>query len=361
MKVPEVFHRNLNSISRLSASRYFSFLECCLRELWNYDFTFKPLLPISPEARIGSVAHKVLEYAAKGILRTEESIQQTWNSEVQYIENIMNRSELDRSLIPLEKSSKNYDIKKYQTSIIAKRIINYFPSETTYTGNKPKIETTVRSTDGKVIGKIDLIRSSSDGIQIIDYKTGIIARQEEKQTVIKEEYKMQMLLYAALYQSTYNVWPKLLTLISLDGNEHNIDYKPEDALRLLREASSILDKTNKIITEGKPFEELGSPSPVHCKYCIFRPACKIYWKTKSYVDGWPVDVSGKLISLSILGNGFIRVEIQNGNSNFIVRGLDKNRLTGDAHTGDSLFIYNLKHDTVENYYISTPLTVCYEE
>lgn len=106
-------------------------------------------------------------------------------------------------------------------------------------------------------------------------------------------------------------------------------------------------------------EELASPDPVNCSFCLYRPACNPFWKLKKDRDPWPADLRGKIIRKQSLGNGLIRIILRSGSQEEAIRGLDpaRNRFL-DGNPKEVLFC-NLRRETSQGYYAATVYTTGY--
>jgi len=353
------YYEDIKPIKRLSASRLLSFSKCKIKEIWASNSSTQPLLAISPEARIGSVAHKILEYTVKGLVEDEDSLLQLWNNEIQKIELKMLQTNTEKYLIPL-KSSKGYEVKLYQTLLICKRLLQYLKHSSSSVFPKPNTEVFVESKDKKLVGRIDLIRYTKKGVEIVDYKTGLVTNNEMDGNKIKDDYRKQMILYAALYHSTFNEWPIKLVLISLDNIEYEIPYLQAEATELLNYSINELNKANKIILEKDSINSLGTPAPTTCKFCLYRPVCKSYWIVRENSDDWPNDVRGILVEIRILGNGSVSLLLNFEQTTITIRGISNGRFDNNLVIGSYTYICNLIADSTKNYFIASPMTAFYQ-
>lgn len=268
---------------------------------------------------IGLVIHSVLNKAAKGLVIDIDSFENVWEEELSRIEDKMRASAIEAHLVPLSSSLRYYEVKKVQAwNIIKKEFIGKknIGSHNVYLEAEKRLE----SSSGKMAGRIDLVLASKESIAILDYKSGKIMDENDN---IKEEYAMQMKLYAALYYETTGKWPDKLMLSGLDRTRHEILYSHEESLQLLHYFSNKLEEVNGEISSGiEPFE-LATPSPKACFYCNYRPSCKKYWESRDDSGEWPNDIRGEAIEkkLSLLGTLMIVLCVEGKNR--VIRGITR--------------------------------------
>ena len=115
--------------------------------------------------------------------------------------------------------------------------------------------------DNILIGKIDRIDATEDGVEIIDYKTG------SAKTELKAEEKMQLLIYQIAAEEVLGLKPKKLTYYYLeDGSAVSFlgkDKDKENAKKKILEAIKKIEDSNFNPTPGW-----------QCKYCDFKNICE---------------------------------------------------------------------------------------
>ena len=348
---------SLTRLRRISPSRYHQFKECALREVWHANR--KPsILPVSPAARLGSVAHKILELAGRRRIDSE-TLDEAWDDAVSDIEQKMRHAGEDR-LLPLWNSAQRYEVKKSLTFAAARRIIaehrGGFISEAT-AGHAARAEVWLESRDGLLGGYVDRIVPGEHGVEIVDYKTGVVTEQQTGN--VRAAYEVQLLLYAGLYHENSGNWPARLTLTSLSGTKHDVPMDPAQAHQLVDEARAKLIEVNALISGGAPPESLASPSPSACAFCGYRPACKMYWEKQGHSPEWPNDVSGTLSSVTMLGNGTLLIVLGTGEQKVTVRGLSPGRFAFLMQAVPAAMLCNLRSDVAKASYRQTHLTTGY--
>ncbi len=330
---------------------------CALREIW-ISARQAPLLPISPAAHLGMIAHKLLELAFSGLIADENAMQAYWASEVLKHEEEMKNNTLERHLVPLAIHTSNYRVKQVMAYNLVRPLFREIAGQTSTT-KKPETELWVQSKDGKIGGKIDLIKYTGGEICIIDYKTGMITDSGPNGNIIKDAYQIQLKLYAALYYSSQGIWPSKLVLIGLDQCQYEITVDKNECQSVIKTAVDYLDDLNSRINTAVDADTFASPSPENCRFCTYRPACKNYWTQRKSQDDWPIDFQGVLKEKKLLGNGYYKVDIEDDGEKVTVRGLSPDRHSFLNKGCKKVLFCNLGKDTLQGYYREIPMTTGY--
>lgn len=344
MKLPSP--PKLEPVKRLSPSTYSQIQQCALKGILQVN-RVPPMLPVDPAARLGSVAHKVLEMANQGHIKDLEA---AWDQSLQQVEDEM-RSAGETFLLPLRESAQMYEVKKRITLNAAKKIITSIDHQVSnYVTDLQSIgaEIWLESADGLLGGLADRIVPTDQGVEIKDYKTGTVIEHETGE--IKKAYDVQLLLYAVLYYEATGTWPVRLTISTLSGEEHNVPVDKERATQLMNEAREKLQELNIHIISGTPFEELAQPNSVACVFCSYRPACSAYWNNRSHDPKWPPDTKGSVHEVTQLGNRTLRAVIGDESGTITVRGIPAERFTFLQEEAKSVMFCNLKRESVEGVY-----------
>ncbi len=352
--VPDAFVREgqntmMRPIGRLSPSTAYSFYLCPLKEVLRFNKVKAPL-PLFPAARLGGAIHAVLEEASKNLIKNKVDFNERWIVNVKRIESLMRHIPVEQHLVPLEDSERTFEVKKIQTWELVKEALSHINYN-----EKPSLSIAERlmiSPSGSIGGRMDLILSNKNGAEIIDYKTGEVM---DKTGSIKEEYKIQMKLYAALHHDIYSIWPKKLTLVSLSRRRHEVKFTPDECGKLLTDFKVKLEEVNRKILGGEPLGNLATPSPEACKFCLYRPDCQSYWMKKEDTEYWPKDVAGNVLEKTVSGMGLVRIVLENHGKKFIIRGLSTRHSLNDINP-KYLVICNLSMDHFTGQFIENPMT-----
>ncbi|GAG72339.1 unnamed protein product [marine sediment metagenome] len=349
--VDKLIYLPLRPISRISPSRFYDFHLCSLKEIWSSDRQ-TPLLPSHPSARLGAISHTVLEAAANGIITNKTSFETQWDNMLRKTHKEMLQLPIEKHLVPLEYSATNYEVKKILSFRLAEQMFN---STVKGISHKRCAEQWFESMDGKICGKIDLILSHEDGVEIVDYKTGNVL-DPKYDSEVKEKYKLQMKLYAGLYYEVKHSWPVKLSIMGIDQKKYFVSFSQEECSKILDKVRKIVDETNELIRADLNPKDFANPSPSVCKYCSYRPACKKYWQIKDYSDIWSFDVIGEVKEKTVLGNGLYKVIISSNGMEFVIRGLDVERHNFLNEDINAVLFCDLGKDTLDSYYTEKLLT-----
>jgi len=198
-----------------------------------------------------------------------------------------------RNILPLEK--KIADFAGIRTNIF--REIMY--RRTNLAGQSHnKVAYTIRekpiNVDG-IHGVIDLAYRSDDYVKIIDFKFGE-AFDENRE--IKNEYKLQLYIYAAMYYKNFNIVPSSLSIIDKDFKEHRIVQKPIDECLAHFEDLKALNLEISNISSINEAARHANPSEENCRFCSVKIDCVSYWET-NYPNGENfLDIKGNIIKVS---------------------------------------------------------------
>lgn len=367
-------------LDRISPSRFTSLSKCALREVWTSSKQ-SPLLPPSPAARLGTAIHLLLEKAGRGEFAQEDQlkIEREWQELVNRVEVNMLASWLERSLTPLRNAVPDHEVRRLRAIRKAVEISKKTrpKSRNTEESGSAQFELWISSAGGHIGGFIDYVINTSQGTIIGDYKSGYIIdkNQESDNLEVKEEYKVQLKLYAAMYKSQRGHWPMRLEIVPLEGDTIIIPFSPQECEDLLTDAVASLDRINNkiadILTSPDLSEEiLASPTPSNCRFCLYRPTCTAYQKASdnsSDKSQWPRDVWGIVEGKRMLGNGRLSLSLNVTNRpypNVRIRGItpDPNRHPAlqVIQEGDQIAVYNLRGSSAANVYSETLPTVIYK-
>jgi hypothetical protein len=150
--------------------------------------------------------------------------------------------------------------------------------------HRPEIEESFSSDNLGLYGRIDRIEHTLNGVRIVDLKTSV-----NENDSISERFRIQLLLYCALYRDKMHVTPGQAAIEWQDGTRSymNIfDNEIDDLLVTVKNSLELLSR------ESSP---VGSPREDVCLYCNYRSVCSDF-KSLERVD-WsqsPAFVSGSV-------------------------------------------------------------------
>lgn len=311
----------------MTPSTWQNLRQCAWRVLLARHFQNKPLLPVHPSATLGSILHGALEKITKGELKTREEFDRWWDDSVKRAEQKL----IDRGwgqFVPLKENTKHFGLKKVQAR---NRLVGLNNRQSYAVGAGSRIaEQKIATNDGLLTGQLDCIIWRDGQAEIRDYKTGVITTErdgEEAAPAIKEEYELQMKLYACLFKETYGSYPTRLILEDLNGVEYEVKFTPDECSRLIEEIKLSLVEINHKVA-GSDWEGLANPGD-YCAFCNFRPACKKYvilLESPSNLPdkGW-YDLQGTIVSCEEAGFSRLGLQINRAGEVVTVAGFDAGR------------------------------------
>jgi len=353
-KIKELKYRQ---IQRISPSQFYSMKQCPYKSILAEAFERKPLLPISANAYFGTVLHKMLELIGKGLIKDDADFDYKFSEQVQIQEKLL-ISQGFNTLIPLQKTVKDYGIKK----ILIKRQLAPPLKNNISSTAKVNSEKWLESEDRLIGGKVDLIIEDGQYSEIVDFKTGGILSENlddegEIIVAVKNEYQDQLKLYAYLFFESKGWFPSRLSLIDLTKTKHFIQFTPDECKRLYDEAKILLNETNQSIVSGLM---IANPSLENCKFCLYRPACT-YFLNFLISNVQFNDLAGTIIRVEKYLNGNVTAFIIVGEQQISITKISKDLypyLIGQLNK--LVFFYNIKREAAQTVYSVTKTTMIYE-
>lgn len=319
---------------------------------------------------LGLIAHQILREAAGG-KETNSNPEHRWDEIVETTNERLRQSWVEACLYPLQSTARMYEVLKRRTCVGANEVFS-----TTKAGNiaarigrrSTGYEVWVESQDGTVAGSIDKAENINGEIVLSDLKTGSIANSagEKRGTDVKEEYAVQLKMYAALYQRTFGRWPARLRIVPLSGATRDLEFTQAECTDLVSGASHALQILNKKISDApqSAILDLASPSPETCRFCTFRPACWAYKGESSKGNQkWPPDVFGRIWDINMLQGGRVNLRIaMDGGEQVSLRALPSQRHPAlkMIQRGDQVGLFNARPSVGKREYSDGPLTILYK-
>lgn len=306
------------------------------------------LLPnLSKAAHLGKIIHKLFEERIKGEIPDEEEYEQRWEKYVEQEENeVRNNYPSLRGI-----SFSDYD-KLYES---CESTMKVEPLIIRVDGKSAKdhvrtIEASV-SYPGYIYGIVDRIIIHSDGIEIVDYKSGTIIDDDGK---IKESILYQLFMYGICCEYQYGKKVKKLTVIKTsDLSAINIPFQREKFDTLLAEIKSLLENINYAIA-SKRLEDLQIPTEKSCGLCNCKHICKKYLNSnlrqESIVDGIVIDCFNR---------NFLKL-VDNQGKTFIVNKMDELNIENWDDLLDKHLIFINVSNRIEDVYKRTNRTIIFQ-
>ena len=283
------------------------------------------------------------------------------------------------SHVPLRRSISDFEVRRIRACRKAVSIACDAKRAREGHGRQPAqptgYERWVETEDGRVGGYIDQVKVTGRGVVLSDYKSGSLldCGTDGKTRKVKQAYRDQLELYAALYRHTCGIWPAALEIIPLQGTPVEIPLDKRQAKRLLETARQSFHAANKMIEEvengNRDVTSLASPRAEHCRLCLFRPECRAYWtaRREDPRQKWPFDLRGFLSRKIVLRNGKLCLMITKESSSALTvsirnveRSEDRHPLLRSIRTGRPVEVYGLKYLPRSGDYLETRNTVMYQ-
>tara|TARA_A100001011_G_C14308079_1_gene844199 strand:+ start:2286 stop:3164 length:879 start_codon:yes stop_codon:yes gene_type:complete len=217
----------------------------------------------------------------------KKHIKKYWELEFEkYCKDLLDKDLHFHSKHPLKSFVKDYIY--IRTSII-NRILNRTISDRTDNNASADSEFFI-SVDG-IVASIDLIYKNQDFVKLVDFKFGNILDDDNQ---IKELYKKQLYIYAAMYYLYYGIEPTILSISDKKFKEYNLEKKSiEYCIGLFEELKNLNNEIGSIKTEDQLIS-YARPNKENCKYCNVKIDCQAYWKSSLHESDNHLDIIGKV-------------------------------------------------------------------
>ncbi len=255
----------------------------------------------STTALLGTIVHRVLEKASSenkdsGDLRAQaETI---WDKTVEQMEEDLQTSPLDRNLLPITRWKRYFLLRERTICRYIEIASSQGISETRVIASERKFDS-VR--DG-FIGKPDLILRRSNGLVIIDYKSGELSDDSENREEKIESWQQQILFYASIIKEEFGEWPVDGEIRLLSKEVISIPINQQEVKAIAKEAQTLKENYNAKIASGVLHSELAQYSIDSCRFCEFKGACNTFWKENPQPIPGTDDygcLSGRVLKLTI--------------------------------------------------------------
>lgn len=292
---------------------------CALQLLWRGR---APLAPY-PAAKLGDVVHRMLDRLPYGASKEEAEL--AWKEALEHTESLLGNDWVTRGLLPLERTVRRYALKRILSIRSVLPSGSAGPAVAAGEGPPSDLrEEDLLSEDGVLKGRADLIEQRDGEWVLVDYKSGSIHEDDEESggQRIKDEYALQLRLYAHLIQEAKGIKVSKALLRTLDGVEHEVAVDEASVQEAGREARALLGEFNAEVQRHETPFDLARPMPSSretgvfgCAGCLFRSLCPAYLGCEKPCDSgerWPTDAWGKVTSME-RKDGTVTIRIRNEN------------------------------------------------
>ena len=306
-----------------SGCSYQALLQKALK-VFNNDSYF---LPTPKNAILGTIIHSIYELTAKGELSTMHEMVDKWEELIEKQSNILIRKYPTISRPDLNNYDKRNKAIRYALALASRGSASTTPDNNIITLPEERIE----CQDIGLIGVIDKLVIDNDQIDIIDYKSGAVTDENGN---IKEDYVVQLHLYAAMCTHKKLGEIHSLKLIDINGEVYGVPYDEQRAQQLLVDVQNSISRLNKAL-EDRDFDGLINPDAERCCYCSCRHICKRRIQSS---DSPYKTISGKVESIPS-SNVYM---LNDGQSKYCISGLDVYQVANqDRYIGKELVFVNV--------------------
>ena len=268
----------LQPLATLSPSQYGRLLGCPYQVLLERSAEGKAVLGTGRggggAGAVGTIVHGVLEKANRTGIRNEAEFETAWQHQLAAQEARLMKEGLQH-LVPLAYRARGYAVTKLLLSwlLLGRQVVVEVPEQGLPLGPEQRLS----DSTGRISGIADLIRRGmAGGLEILDYKTGQIFKQQVAEGMpveIKSEYIMQLQLYAALLHEHTGQWPERLLIADLAGGEYPVAFTASQCATLLAAAQQLHRQLNEaiVLDEAATF---AVPAAARCASCQVQALCE---------------------------------------------------------------------------------------
>ena len=240
-----------------------------------------------------------------------DDIKEFWDKELNsYSKYLLENDPNFHLKAPLSKNVKGFIFIK--TDIINRVLLNNSSSKAkgkAYVNREESIEV-----EG-ISGSIDLVYRNEDYVKLVDFKFGKIFNDNND---IKEEYKIQLYIYAAMYYLENNIMPSTVSLCDKKFNEYNLELPSiKECLELFQKLKDLNDEISNINNEDE-LAKYAKPNDENCRFCNVKIDCNSYWSSDLIASESLVDFKGKIKNIFRAPGGY-SIELKQINNDEIIK------------------------------------------
>lgn len=302
---------SLEPISHISPSSAAELLRCPLRVAFQRSRQHRIGVTGNPAAMLGIICHAVLERVGKG-----EILSRPRDEWPKAIDELWDRSLTEMAgLLPPDSRPDRwpyYHLKRAQVRRVGVDLAESLAVAARQGAPQPLFEWSMVGYGGKLVGKADRVVPEAAGVIVEDFKSGSIfepgSQIDQEEPQLKEDYRRQLLLYAALYHEETGMWPVAGRVVALDGGPLSQEIDPGIASETAEQALRLLETYNQSVATKSAWD-LGTPSPAVCAFCPYKGVCDPYWANVS-PDWAPPDrpaMEGQINTVTTLRDGTISI------------------------------------------------------
>ena len=236
-------------------------------------------LPPPKNTIIGTIVHKIYELSSKRALDSIADLSNQWEKLIK---------EKEKELKGLYPTLQNVDINDYdKRNKCFRYALSLMKSVNQYDANNYMTysEYWLDCSEIGLRGIIDKLYITSNGIEIVDYKSGAVV---DEKGMVKEEYVVQLQLYAIMCEHLKMGRINTLALVDIDGKKHEIDYDYLQKDNYISKVRKTIDLLNQVIKD-RAFERVVRHNGFSCSICSVRHICE---KKEQPIDSNYITITG---------------------------------------------------------------------
>lgn len=167
-------------------------------------------------------------------------------------------------------------------------------------------ELRITTSDAKTTGVIDLIERTTEGIQVVDYKS----RSDPGGLDIPEKYIQQLHFYALLIKDKYGMYPSKGFIEYFDSKRVPVLLDYQTSTTLHHKARSIYSRVESVIKGEKDLALLANQSANSCSGCTVSYLCPVLHSTILMVQ--PASVNSMIAKVVGGQDNRLELEVESG-------------------------------------------------
>jgi hypothetical protein len=217
------------------------------------------------------------------------------------------------------------------------------------------------TTSGGVRAAVDLLSETGGLLVVTDFKTGAIYEPDSDELAVKQQYRTQLLIYAAMIHTERARWPDRIRLISSDGTVHEEPINRVEVQSLLDRCIRLRNETETALASGELATLARGLDTGACATCSRRHRCPALAKVlqdtgyRRYGSGAAArfDIRGRTVSFKqIGGRSWLDIDIGVG-APHLTRVLDVSRakpagLTTSLPPTSTVEIFGLRESNISS-------------
>jgi hypothetical protein len=201
---------------------------------------------------------------------------------------------------------RGYELLKARTKILIEKLAVRGEAEALF------VEEELDAVGGKLKGRPDRVSMSEGILEVEDFKTGSIyeAGADDSAPSLREGYRRQVLLYAAMVFERLGLWPVRGRVLGVGGDEEIVAVDPRAASQCVNAAIELLEKYNHRLSHTTDPIELATPSEEACGFCRHQVRCPAYWQAVSSDWVGHLSLRGTVLRRQRTQTGLFAFEVQ---------------------------------------------------